>query len=105
MLEIDERQDGREFDVAIEQIFELRLSENPTTGYRWRLNASDPSEVEVISDTFEPSSSAPGASGFRRWQLKTSKNPGDVTVRLDRLRSWERQPAQSFAIKLHVSAS
>jgi hypothetical protein len=50
-LELDGSQNGREFDVGFDQSFEYRC-QNPTTGYRKRLNASDYPKLELKSDTF-----------------------------------------------------
>ena len=43
----------------------LRLEENPTTGYRWRLKNFPEGKLRVISDKFTLAGDAYGAGGVR----------------------------------------
>jgi len=101
MLQVDERQSGCNFDVTIGDAVEVQLSENPTTGYRWQLYASYTPLLSLENDAFESSSQLPGAAGLRRWRFQALKE-GEVQIKLDRRRSWERKAVQTFTIKIAV---
>ncbi len=77
---------GSSIDIAVDEEFVIQLPENPSTGYRWHLNAD--SGVIVLSSVFGPASSAaPGAAGVHTWTL-CAQNAGRVRVRLKLWRSW-----------------
>jgi inhibitor of cysteine peptidase len=103
MIEVDDSRNSSEFDVAIGEPIEVRLSENPTTGYRWHLNALDNPALTCEGDVFEPSQQLPGAAGVRRWRFRALQE-GVARVELARRRSWERQAVETFTITIRVKA-
>lgn len=103
MLEIDATRNGEKLEVTVGESIELRLSENPTTGYRWYLDLPDGSALKCERDLFEPTQQAPGAPGVHRWQLSAVEE-GVARVELHRRRSWERGAVETFGITVRVKA-
>jgi inhibitor of cysteine peptidase len=83
----------------------LRLPENPSTGYRWAVDAADSHLVDVSQSEYAPASNAPGAGGQAQWTLK-AKAPGSTTVRLKRWRPWEgdRSVVERYDVTIDVSS-
>jgi inhibitor of cysteine peptidase len=83
----------------------LRLPENPSTGYRWAVDAADSHLVEVTQSEYAPASNAPGAGGEAQWTIK-AKAPGSTTVTLKRWRSWEgdKSVVERYSVTIDVSS-
>jgi inhibitor of cysteine peptidase len=102
MLVIDETWNHRDAEIAIGETLKLELSENATTGYRWRIADVDPA-LRILDESYEAPSRAPGSGGVRRWTLAADK-AGTIPLQLELTRSWQPQPAQTFALTLVVKA-
>jgi len=94
---------GRDVVVSVGESFEIELSENPTTGYRWQMSATGPSAVELETDKFEPSTEAIGAGGTRRWTFLAVRE-GNDHLEFEYRRSWERKATELFRIAIQVLA-
>ena len=101
MVEIDKSYDGREVTLSVGDVAELTLAENPTTGYRWAFAAKPEPACKIVSDTFEPGTSAPGAGGTHRWQFQAVSS-GSGTVEMQYRRSWEKDAAAGQTFKLNI---
>lgn len=104
MLLIQQENNGQTFDATIGQVFEIRLPENPTTGFRWDMASGKPAYA-VIRDEFRPPQPArPGAPGEHTWELKALA-AGDCEIELSYRRRWQPddQPANTFRVRLHVT--
>ena len=99
MLEIDEAQNGNAFTVETGDVIGLKLSENPSTGYRWRICCEIGPILEVLQDKFAPSSSLPGAFGSRTWRFKIMQ-PGHADIKMERRRSWETRAVETFNVSI-----
>lgn len=65
-LVLTEADAGRTVEVTPGQAVQLRLPENPTTGYRWVMTMTPASCLEIGVDGFErEAGAAPGAGGVR----------------------------------------
>jgi inhibitor of cysteine peptidase len=102
MLVIDDTWNHRDVEIAIGETLKLELSENATTGYRWRMADVDPA-LRILDESYEAPSGAPGGGGVRRWTLAADK-AGKIPLQLELKRSWQPQPAQTFALTLVVKA-
>ncbi|MEB3334177.1 MAG: protease inhibitor I42 family protein, partial [Cyanobacteriota bacterium] len=94
---------GQTIPVAQGASVELRLPENPTTGYRWTLVAP-PSSVAVVEDTYTSAGSMPGSGGERRWVLQ-AKTPGTAALQFKRWREWEGEASvvERYALTLKIT--
>jgi inhibitor of cysteine peptidase len=102
MLVIDETWNHRDAEIAIGETVKLELSENPTTGYRWSIPDVGPA-LRILDESYEAPSGAPGSGGVRRWTLAADK-AGTIPLQLEFKRSWQPQPARTFAVTLVVKA-
>ena len=98
------RDAGASIELTPGAVFEVRLDENPTTGYRWRAGDWDRSIVDVTHEEFRPADhSVAGGGGEHVWQF-TARAPGRCVVRLTYGRGWESGAAASeFALTVTVS--
>ena len=96
---------GRTVDADVGDVIVVRLSENPTTGYRWSLEPVDESLLENEGDAFVPESGAAmGSTGTRRFQLR-AKSAGTTPIRAKHWREWsgEGSVTERFWVQLHVT--
>lgn len=83
-----ESDSGRTVNESLGDEFNLRLAENPTTGYMWNITLS--SGLELIHDEFIPSNVSgqiAGSGGVHSFSVK-AVNPGTQTLHGEYLRSW-----------------
>jgi inhibitor of cysteine peptidase len=105
MMKIGEKSDRKRVEIARGEEVEITLPENPTAGYRWRLDASDGAVCSVVEDAFEaPDPQKPGAGGTHHWRFR-GEHTGEVTILLTLSRTWDsRGPGvQSFRVAVRVT--
>ena len=102
MLQLSENDKGKEVTLQPDEVMEIRLSDNPTTGYRWHVVSDGKPAVEPAGDDFDAGAGV-GKSGTRRWRF-CAKQPGTCDVTLANRRTWEHSadPAHTFSVKVHV---
>jgi predicted secreted protein len=75
----------------------VSLTENPTTGYRWRLNPSESRHLSIVGISNAGFTRPPGrqpnvgAAGVRHFQI-VARRPGIAIVVFDYTRAFERSP-------------
>lgn len=81
----------------------IALAENPTTGYRWSVEPSDPSILEAVPAAYEAAGAAAGAGGRRSFSFRAIA-PGQTRLSLILQRPWEGAPSarKRFAVTLTV---
>ena len=90
-LVLTEADAGRTVEVAPGAAVQLRLAENPTTGYRWTLIVTPAGCLQATADTFErPDTAAVGTGGVRVVDIKTSDAP-HCELGLAYRRPWESE--------------
>ncbi len=104
MITVDQSYAGQTIDLRVGQVMELRLSENPTTGFRWVFTTTGGPACAVSGDSFQPpTSGALGAGGEHRWDIRALR-PGLCDLSLAYRRSFESgPPARSFTIHVRVT--
>ena len=85
----NEQDSGRTVKVKSGEVITIRLVENPTTGYRWAVEAG--SGLEQVEDQNEPGGRI-GAAGVRVLQFH-AKSIGTHELRLKNWREWEGAPS------------
>jgi inhibitor of cysteine peptidase len=103
MLEVNEAQNGSELEMRIGEPLQLRLQENPTTGYRWQVESSGGPVLELAEQFFEPAREGYGAGGVRRWVFRSAQE-GVALLEMARRRSWERQAIETFKVTVRVKS-
>jgi inhibitor of cysteine peptidase len=101
MLVIDETKNNCAIEISVGDSFRVQLSENPTTGYRWNLQADGAPALRMAQDSFEAPGNAPGGGGLRYWNF-SADHPGSTELRMELRRSWQPQPVNSFAVTVSV---
>jgi inhibitor of cysteine peptidase len=101
---VDESADGRQIDLPVSEVLEVRLAENPTTGFRWHLVADGSPPCTVLGDSYEASSRRPGAGGQHVWRFRATR-PGEAAIELRYARAWQGEaPAgRRYALRLRVT--
>ena len=92
-------------------VVELRLHENPTTGFFWSFDQL-PDELSIRSDTFvdearprdRSGAMSRPASGVHIWLVEAT-TPGTFNVELRNTQPWhpELPPTRRFAFEVHVA--
>lgn len=97
---LTEKDSGKLAKVPVGARVNIRLQENPTTGYRWSLRDFKSESLAPESDEYEsaPSSSI-GGGGIRNF-LFVAKAAGTTTIILKNTRAWE--PEERAAKTLSV---
>ncbi|GHO90704.1 hypothetical protein KSF_007520 [Reticulibacter mediterranei] len=90
--------------LATGDVFQIRLTGNPTTGYRWHLINWDHSILQRMRDEFQtPGTLSPGTGGEHVWEFVV-RAPGQCLLQLAYRRRWGATiPTKSFS--LHISAT
>ena len=99
---VDQGFAGRTVDLPVGQVLELRLAENPTTGFRWTFIAQGEPVCVVLGSAYQAPSGPPGRAGDHVWEIKGIQ-PGECELKLSYARPWEKVPAaDSFTVHVHV---
>jgi inhibitor of cysteine peptidase len=102
VLVLREQDAGKIVDVPVGGVAEIRLSENPTTGYRWAIAQFSGKICAIIHDEFiPPVSNALGAGGEHVWRLRAMA-PGDCEIELVYARSSGNADQRIYRVRLHV---
>ncbi len=103
----DQTDNGGNYSVSLGAAIELRLPENPSTGYSW--NLSVPAGITVLNDSYIPGNTSGrliGSGGTRIWFLEPVQ-PGEKVVSGVYRRPWEPVTGNEtgFRLTLLVSGS
>jgi inhibitor of cysteine peptidase len=100
---VSETDNGKDFEIQPGGLISIKLVENPTTGYKWRVLPIDrliviPQDSEFLID----SGSGIGGGGVRIFVFE-AKAPGTTTIKLQLERPWEKNNAiNHFEVTLLV---
>jgi predicted secreted protein len=83
------------------------LRENPSTGFKWRLNKAQSTHlgiVHVIDRGYQAGQNGLiGAPGSRRWEI-TARAPGTASAVFTYARPWEhRPPAETHVVRVNIA--
>ncbi len=100
---VDQSYSGQTLDLLFGQVMELRLAENPTTGYRWTFLANGEPVCVVLNDHFERPTGPPGQGGEHTWQIKGAV-VGECDIAMQYSRSFQQDAVgNSFALHVRVT--
>ena len=63
-------------ELTVEEVKEIKLFENPSTGYQWEVEVNSPEVISLINNSFEAlaaKASLSGRGGIRSWSFKAEK--------------------------------
>ena len=100
---ITEKDDGMLVKVAVGDTLVLRLASNPTTGYAWQTIKLDTVYLQSMGEPIyePPNTRMLGAGGTQVFTFTTLK-PGNSSLVLAYMRSWETKPIKAFAIIVQI---
>ncbi len=80
----------RTVELRVGERMEVRLPENPATGYRWSVDEHDRHRLTLEDTAYTPpdTASSIGARGQRRFSL-IARQPGDALLKMKYGRVWE----------------
>ena len=82
----------------------VRLEENPTTAYLWKVEQLDSRVLELMSAEYEPAGGGIGGGGTRKMVFR-AKESGASQLLLKCVRPWEPDnPLGAFSIMVEVRA-
>jgi inhibitor of cysteine peptidase len=103
-VRLDFHSSGQTVTVAPGDRLELRLEENPTTGFRWYIENDENSVLVLEDDAFTHlPDGVSGAGGTRDLVFKVAKQ-GQGMLRASYRRSWETQKPPAGTFELTVTA-
>lgn len=102
--QFDEQHNGQQVELSQGVAFDVSLSEQPTTGFRWRVDASGEPACRLRDDTFDAGAAAHGGGGVRVLHFETVE-PGLGVIQLAYRRAWETSaaPARQFVLRVQVA--
>jgi inhibitor of cysteine peptidase len=101
-VDVHEEDNGQSFQLAVGAELRVTLNENPTTGFRWRIQKSGGPVIRPIGDRFEARASLPGGSGVHTWCYEAVAG-GQTTIEMTYARAWAPNAvAQRFEIRVTV---
>lgn len=92
MTILSNQDNGRTVEVKAQSIVTVRLKENPTTGYRWKVETAG--GLELLDDSFEKQGDAIGAAGIRTFKFRTP----ETGVHKLSIRNWRDWKGESSII-------
>jgi len=102
MQQFNEEDDTTEVDIPNGEVFEISLSENPTTGFRCDLESRGEPACIMVSEYFSRNSDTPGTRGSHHCNFRTVA-PGTSTIELTYRRHWQKgNPARTFKLGIRA---
>ncbi|MBX3071576.1 MAG: protease inhibitor I42 family protein [Thermomicrobiales bacterium] len=101
-LRLNADDSGTTHEMKTGDLVSITLPENPTTGFRWSIVATDETILQPEEDDFAPASTAIGSGGDRTILLRAAA-PGSVEISLEEARAWEPEsPLNRFSVHLMI---
>ena len=100
---VDQSDDGSTLKADVGDVIVVRLAENPTTGFSWKMAPS--SGLEIESDEYV-ADDAPddmvGVGGTHEWRIKVT-GAGEQTIKGDYRQEWNPDgDSQHFSLTVDV---
>jgi len=103
MASLTEKDDGGRVSANVDEIIEIHLAENATTGYRWTPESFDKAVFELIETTADYPHGAVGSGGQAIFRFRVI-GPGSGALALRNWRQWEGDASvvKRFAVTVHT---
>jgi inhibitor of cysteine peptidase len=101
---IDRSYDNKTLDINVGDKLTIILEENPTTGYRWKLDQVNEEAMTLEDSKYSANSeSQVGGGGYRTFIFRSVSN-GATKISLSLRREWEKEqsPIDRFQISVQV---
>lgn len=107
VLLLTRNDNNRSAEVRVGERIEVRLPENPATGFTWAIDETDRERLALEgTDYTPPEVGMIGARGQRTFTL-IARQPGDVVLKIKYWRLWEGDSsiAERFTVTLRIRAA
>jgi inhibitor of cysteine peptidase len=105
VLALTRADNNRTAELRVGERLEVRLPENPATGFSWAVDENDRRLLALEDTAYTPPDEAGfiGARGQRTFRF-TARQPGDVALKLKYWRVWEGDGSvtERFAVTLKI---
>lgn len=99
MITIDKTFDGKKVNATKDDMIEVQLAENPTTGNLWKIESFDDELLEYNHEDFKLASNASGSGGMKFYYFKVIRNGvGELCINLGN--PWEEDIVDSFTVTI-----
>ncbi len=101
MLTLTGEDNGRHLAAHVNDVIELLLPENATTGYRWSLDGDDSPFLQLLDSTGNYPEAAVGSGGVAIFRFQVLR-AGSGTLALKYWRHWEGEGSvvQRFSVTI-----
>lgn len=103
VLSVERKDNNTQVVLTVGQEMQVALPENPTTGFRWQMQARGEPILQLVDDKFDAPASGVGRGGTRRWRFKAAQ-AGSTAIELAYRREWEQNqpPAETFRLAVRI---
>lgn len=104
MTTFDQDSDGHEISLTSGDEFEIRLPENPTTGFRWQVTNDGAPACKILDDEFRaPDAARPGQPGLHVWRMRiVAAGGGAIELINSRARSAGAASGRTYTLRVHA---
>lgn len=102
---VTKAQSGSTVHVGPGDVVIVRLPENPTTGFRWGVEASGEPVLALAGDQFVPAHDAGVGAGGQHAYRFVANVAGTATLRLKSWRQWEGEASVTERFTLTVEVA
>ena len=104
-LTATEADNGKSFNLAIDDTLNVTLEGNPTTGFTWEVTSENPAVVHKVAQSYTSSSNLTGAGGTFTFTFRAASE-GSSNLHFVYARPWEKntEPAKTFDLTISVDA-
>jgi len=107
MMLLTEKDHNKTFRLKRNQIVDVELDSNPSTGYRWQsppkvTSNKSPDSVKVFHSKYAPDQPIRAGSGGKQHYSLMATAPGIFQLTFHHKRAWEGKPIQTFRVTLVV---
>lgn len=98
--EMNTKYEIKDLVVQKNEIIDITLDSNPTTGYSWNFSI-DENHIKLVSKDFLSSSKKLGASGTEKFIFKALKE-GETSIPMSYKRPWENSYLYQIIYKIQI---
>ncbi len=99
MISIDKSSQGKTIKAQKGDVIQVQLSENPTTGYLWKIKSIDTQHLKYKEEKFEISGDAIGASGMKTIFIEVI-HEGTSELNIGLGNPWEEDTVERFGVRI-----
>jgi predicted secreted protein len=106
IVEVSERENGRQIELKQGQTLRVTLPEIRTAGFRWSLRTSSQQILTQLADDADAASGAIGGGARHHWDFR-AEQAGETDLVFEYDRPWARaaEAARTFSVTVRVAGT